>query len=328
MNRFDALVLSLPTRNSTTRMRVWRALKDSGCGVLRDGVYVLPAGAPGARVLPEIESAIRSAGGFAMTVELKLGSAGQLAQVRNLFDRSADYGALVASVGAAKSALQRLGARKAQTAVQRLRRSFDRLSGIDFFPGEAHRQAAGAVSALERQFQEAYSRGEPRPSGRRPKRLNGARYQRRVWATRKDLWVDRLASAWLIKRFIDRDARFAWIDRPRDRPRGAVGFDFDGAEFTHAGDRVTFEVLIASFGLEHDAALAAIGAAVHFLDVGGIPVADAKGLETVLRGIKEKARSDDALLAEAMRILDLFYSAYAPAPTTETPRRSRAASAG
>jgi hypothetical protein len=122
--------------------------------------------------------------------------------------------------------------------------------------------------------------------------------------------VDRLASAWLIKRFIDRDAKFVWIDRPRDRPRRAVGFDFDGAEFTHTGNRVTFEVLGASFGLDGDPALAAIGAAVHFLDVGGIPVADARGLETVLRGAKEKARDDDALLADAMRILDLFHSAY------------------
>ena len=74
---------------------------------------------------------------------------------------------------------------------------------------------------------------------------------------------------------------------------------------------MTFEVLVASFGLDNDPALAPIAAAVHFLDIGGIPVADAKGLETLLRGAKEKARSDDALLAEAMRVLDLFYSAYA-----------------
>jgi hypothetical protein len=89
-----------------------------------------------------------------------------------------------------------------------------------------------------------------------------------------------------------------------------VGFDFDGAEFTHVKNRVTFEVLLASFGLDHDAALTAIGSAVHFLDVGGIPVADAKGLEAVLKGAREKARSDDALLAEAMRTLDLLYAAY------------------
>jgi hypothetical protein len=315
MNHFNALVLSLPTRNSTIRMRVWRALKETGCGVLRDGVYVLPADAPGAGVLPEMESAIRSTGGFAMTVELRLQSAEQLAHVRKLFDRSADYGALVQNVGAAQTSLPRFGARKAQTAVQRLQRAFDRLSEIDFFPGEAHRQAANAMAALKRRFQEAYSRGEPRPSRKRLRHLNGARYQKRVWATRKDPWVDRLASAWLIKRFIDRDARFVWIDRPRDRPKRAIGFDFDGAEFTHADNRVTFEVLLTSFGLDNDPALAAIGAAVHFLDVGGIPVADARGLETVLRGIKEKTRNDDALLGEAMRILDLFYSGYAETRT-------------
>ena len=313
MSQFNALVLSLPTRNSTIRMRVWRALKETGCGVLRDGVYVLPADAPGVGVLPEVESEIRSTGGFAMTVELTLKSAEQLAHVRKLFDRSADYGALVQNIGVAQTSLPRFGPRKAQTAVQRLQRSFDRVSEIDFFPGEAHRQAANAMSALKRRFQEAYSRGEPRPSRRRLRHLNGARYQKRVWATRKDPWVDRLASAWLIKRFIDLDARFVWIDRPRDRPKRAIGFDFDGAEFTHANNRVTFEVLLTSFGLDNDPALAAIGAAVHFLDIGGIPVADAKGLETVLRGIKEKTRNDDTLLGEARRILDLFYSGYAEA---------------
>jgi len=308
---WQALVLSLPTRNSTVRMRVWRALTDAGCGVLRDGVYVLPAAAAGGEVLAAMESEVRSAGGFAMLLELRLRTAEQRAQVRRLFDRSAQYGALVRDAGAAKAAVPRLGPRKAQTALQRLRRSFERLAQIDFFPGQAKRQAGEAVTALERRVREISSLGEPRTSGRRLRVPDAARYRGRVWATRKDPWVDRLASAWLIKRFIDPQVKFAWIDAPRDRPRKAVGFDFDGAEFTHTGNRVTFEVLMASFGLDKDPAVAAIAAAVHFLDVGGIPVSDAKGLETLLRGIKEKARDDDALLAEAMRVLDHFYSAYA-----------------
>jgi hypothetical protein len=307
MLALDALVLSLPTRNSTLRMRVWRALKEIGCGVLRDGVYVVPAGAGR---LDEMESEIRSAGGFAMALEMRVKGVGQLEHVRGLFDRSGDYGDLVRTIAAAKSSLARLGHRKAQTAVRRLRGGFEKLSRIDFFPGQAKAQAAEAISSLERHFEETYSHGEPRPSRKRLRQIDPGRYRRRVWATRKDPWVDRLASAWLIKRFIDRDAKFVWIDRPRERPGKAVGFDFDGAEFTHAGNRVTFEVLLSSFRLEKDSALAAIGAAVHFLDVGGIPVADARGLETLLRGIKEKARGDDALLAEAMRILDHFYSAY------------------
>lgn len=306
----SALVLSLPTRNSTIRMRVWRALKETGCGVLRDGVYVLPAGSAGGATLAAMESEIKAAGGFAMTVELRLKSEEQLAHVRKLFDRSTDYGAVVKNIGTLRAALPRLGARKAQTAVRRLEQSFAKLSAIDFFPAQARLQAAEAIAALQRAFHDAYASGEPRPSRKRMRQPNAARYQGRLWATRKKPWVDRLASAWLIKRFVDRQAKFVWLDRPRDRPRKAVGFDFDGAEFTHLSNRVTFEVLLASFRLDNDPALVSIGAAVHFLDIGGIPVADAKGLETVLKGVKEKARNDDALLAEAMRILDLFYSAY------------------
>ncbi len=285
MTAYQALVLSLPARNSTVRMRVWRALKDNGCGVLRDGVYLLPAGSARAPALAEMESDIRAEGGFAMTVEMNLKSGAQAEQVRKLFDRSADYGDLVEKINAAKAALPRLGLRRGQTLVQRLRRSFEKLAESDFFPGPAKAQAEDALASLETKAEELYSGGEPRASKKRIRRLD-------------------------LKRFIDRKAKFAWIERPRDCPRKAVGFDFDRAEFTHSGNRVTFEVLLASFGLDHDPALAAIGAAVHFLDIGGIPVADARGLETVLRGARETARADDELLSEAMRIFDFFYSAH------------------
>jgi hypothetical protein len=311
MDALHALVLSLPTRSATLRTRVWRALRDAGCGVLRDGVYVLPAQAAGSARLAELESGIRAVGGFAMTVELRPRSAEQSAHVRKLFDRSADYGALVQQINAAKGS-----PRQGLAAVQRLQRSFDWLSQIDFFPGQARSQAADALDGLKRHVAESRDRGEPRSSGKQPRRADAARYRGLTWATRKEPWVDRLASAWLIKRFIDREAKFVWLASPRARPRRAVGFDFDGAEFTHTGNRVTFEVLVSSFGLDADPALTAIGAAVHFLDVGGIPVADAKGLETMMRGAKEKTRSDDALLGEAMRVLDLFYSAYKPGAGT------------
>ena len=309
---FTALVLSLPTRTSTLRMRAWRALKEAGCGVLRDGVYLLPAAAGGA-VLARMESEISAGGGFAMTLELKPGGEAQRARIRRLFDRGADYGVLVQQVNSARSALARLGQRKARTLVQRLQRSYERLAAIDFFPGEAKLQAGGALAGLERELEETYSLGEPRPAKKRLRHADRKAYARRTWATRSDLWVDRLASAWLIRRFIDKDAKFLWIDRPKDCPKRAVGFDFDGAEFTHVDNRVTFEVLCASFGLQNDPALAAIGAAVHVLEIGGIPVPEAKGLEMLLTGVKEKSRNDDVRLAEAVRIFDLFYSAHAKA---------------
>jgi hypothetical protein len=310
MSDFAALVLSLPTRNSTLRMRLWRALKQAGCGVLRDGVYVLPAGAASQDKLGRLESEIRAAGGFAMTLELKARTAAQLAELRRLFDRAGEHGTLVRRIGAAKASLVRLGPRRAQTQSHRLERELQKLTAIDFYPGEAKAQAEAAFADLKDAYRAVYSGGEPRFSRRKARPFDAGRYQKRVWATRKAPWVDRLASAWLIKRFIDRDARFAWIDRPSECPRNAVGFDFDGAEFTHVGKRVTFEVLLTNFGLETDPALAAIGAAVHFLDVGGIPVPDARGLETMLKGAREKAKSDDALLADAMRALDLLYSGH------------------
>ena len=294
------------------RMRVWRALKDTGCAVLRDGLYVLPAGTVGSALLDSLETEIRAAGGFAMTVELKLKSAARFAEVQKLFDRSAEYGALVKKIDAAKRMLPRLGSRRARTATDRMARAFAKIAEIDFYPGQGKLQGAESLASLKRAHQESYAGDEPVFSKKKPRQISIARYKRRTWATRKDLWIDRLASAWLIKRFIDNEAKFLWLDRPRDCPKGAVGFDFDGAEFTHENNRVTFEVLLKSFSLDGGPALAAIGAAVHFLDVGGIPVADAKGLETILKGAKEKARNDDALLADALRIFDMFYSAYSP----------------
>ena len=307
---FLALLISLPTGNATLRMRVWRALKETGCGVLRDGVYLLPAEAPGAASLVDAEAEIKAAGGFAMTVELKVNVSSQLDYVRKLFDRTKEYAALVASIGSARTALARLGKRKAETLVQRLRRSFDELTAIDFYPGQAQLQANDAISALERDAQTLFSGGEPRSSRKKVRQLDPAKYRNRTWATRKDLWIDRLASVWLIKRFIDKNAKFKWIDGPRDRPKGAIGFDFDDAQFTHSGNRVTVEVLIESFGLDADPGLKRLAAAVHFLDVGGIPVADAKGIESVLAGIRGKTRSDNARVLEAMRIFDFLYAAY------------------
>lgn len=307
MESFTTLVLSLPTRNSTLRMRLWRSLKESGCGVLRDGVYVLPSSGDSAP-LARIEADIRSHGGFAMTAELRPASEARVADIRKLFDRSAEYGELVQRMAALGKSLPQLGARRGLTAIRRLERSMQKLSRIDFFAGSAKAQGADALAALKSAYQELFAGGEPRSSRRGLRPLDRARYEKRIWATRKAPWVDRLASAWLIKRFIDREARFVWISRPSECPKHALGYDYDGADFTHVKNRVTFEVLAASFGLDRDPALAAIGAAVHFLDVGGIPVPDAKLLEAMLKGAREKARSDDALLAEAMRVLDLLYA--------------------
>src|SRR4051794_9810262 len=115
MSAFAALLLSLPAGNSTLRMRLWRTLRATGCAVLRDGVYILPADAPQTSELANVEAAVQKAGGTAMTVELVLKDL-QLPHVRALFDRTSEYAELVSNANAVKSAVRRMGPQRAETA--------------------------------------------------------------------------------------------------------------------------------------------------------------------------------------------------------------------
>lgn len=292
---FLALFASLPTRQSAGRMRIWRALRALGCATLRNGVSLLPASEGHAAVLEQIAGEVRAVQGTADLYRLGGRDEQHDEELRALFDRGTDYARLLAAIAAVNP--------PDEQAVRGLRRELDALIAIDYFPGEARRQAEAAMSALA-----AATGGEPAAISRKIRRLAGGDFQGRIWATRKHLWVDRMASAWLIRRFIDRKAKFLWLDNPRKCPKQALGFDFDHATFTHVGGRVTFEVLAASFGLEVDRALARIAAIVHCLDVGGVPVAEAAGIEAVLAGLRAAAVDDDRLLADASRVFDSLYA--------------------
>ncbi len=292
------LVTTLPARNTATRMRVWRALKALGCATLRDGVYLLPALTEARVALDGLATEVRGASGSAEVLAISA-TVAQDAGFRRLFDRSPEYGHLLASVNSAIAS-------GAPRAVDTLRREFNSIAATDYFPGPARAQLEAALAELT-----AIASGEPRPGHGSIRRLTSADFQGRTWATRKRLWVDRMASAWLIRRFIDRKAKFLWLDNPKKCPKSALGFDFDGAAFTHVGQRVSFEVLAASFGLDAVPALARIGAIVHFLDVGGAPVAEAAGIEAVLGGLRAAtAADDDRLLADASRVFDSLYENY------------------
>jgi hypothetical protein len=300
--KFLVLFVSLPTRQSAGRMRIWRALRALGCATLRDGVYLLPESPEHAAALARIGADVLSVQGMAELYLLGGRDAEQQTQLVALFDRAADYARLLQAIAAADDA----------RSVRALRREFNALVAIDYFPGEAQRQAHAALAALE-----AAASGEPSAVSGRIRRLASADFQGRTWATRKGLWVDRLASAWLIRRFIDRKAKFLWLDNPRKCPKSAIGFDFDGAAFSHVDGRVTYEVLAASFGLDGDPALVRIAAIVHCLDVGGVPVAAAAGVEAVLGGLRAAAGSDDKLLAQATRVFDGLYRHFQEAGSDE-----------
>jgi hypothetical protein len=304
------LVVSLPASNATLRMRIWRATKALGCAVLRDGVYLLPAGRGLRQALRMHAEEIKQGGGNAYLLNVANPSVEEKTDFQGLFDRSDDYHKLMERINEFIATLGTLDATAGRRQLKALSRDFEALVTLDYFSSSGKVEADAMLAQAEAAFFASLAADEPQAGGGEVKRREVAEYQQRVWATRKHLWVDRMASAWLIRRFIDRDARFLWLEKPEDCPPEALGFDFDGAEFTHVGHWVSFEVLLASFGLEADSALAKMGVLVHNLDVGGMPVAEAAGVEMVLGGLRKRCVDDDALLGEAARIFDDLYAVY------------------
>lgn len=302
------LIASLPTAGATHRMRLWRAIKAIGCVPLRDGAYLLPDQNSHAAALAELAQQTNAEGGEAWLVGVVPRSVEDEAAFRALFDRSSEYADLAASLAQARKALASQTPAEVAKTLKRLGKERESIERIDFFPNEASLGAAAAWADFADAAIALISPGEPHAEERTIPRLHIRDYQGRTWATRRNLWVDRVASAWLIQRFIDREARFVWLDSPAQCPKHALGFDFDAAAFTHVADKVTFEVLLASFNLEVTPGLAKLAALVHALDVGGAVPPEATGFEAILAGARVRLHDDDALLAEIGTVLDSLYA--------------------
>ncbi|MDB5825621.1 MAG: hypothetical protein JWR21_4325 [Herminiimonas sp.] len=309
-NSWLLLVASLPTSGATARMRLWRAIKSLGCAALRDGAYILPASDEHAVSLAELCAQTNEGGGQAWVVDVLPRSREDNAAFTALFDRSVEYNDLIQAVNVARKALASQSPLDAARTRKRFLKELEAIQRVDFFPSDAGVAALSALADFEEAANTILSPGEPLKQTGAIHRLQAVDYQGRTWATRRRLWVDRVASAWLIRRFIDTDAKFLWLDSPAHCPPDALGFDFDNASFTHVGDKVTFEVLLASFGLEEQAGMARMAALVHALDAGGEANTDAAGFEAILSGARFRLRDDDELLKEMGAVLDSLLSHY------------------
>jgi hypothetical protein len=305
---WSILFLALPTRPNAVRVRAWRALKAQGCVALRDGAYLLPA--THQALFEPIAADARQHGGTAMVLLLSPQDDRQRDELLALFDRAGAYAQWRDTASALLAELAALGETEARRRLRTVAEALQSLRRIDYYPGAAAAQAQAEFDNLRATLDATISKGEPRfRPGHGMALLDLRKFQGKRWATRARPWVDRLACAWLIRRFIDPQARFVWLADARQAPRDALGFDYDGARFTHVGARVTFEVLLASFGLDRDPRLQRIGATVHHLDAGGIPTAEAAGLESVLAGLRELHADDDALVAAAASVFDALHAA-------------------
>jgi len=300
----------LPSQEAAPRMRVWRGLRAAGAAGLRDGVYLLPGRDDLQADLAEHANRVRAAGGSAHVLRCTATDEPEDAAFQALFDRREDYAAWQRDAADLLARIPALDEPRARREEAALRRALDAIAATDFFPGDARGQAEGAMAQLASDVNAHFSKDEPSATNATVAARNRDDYRGKVWATRRNLWVDRVASAWLIRRFIDPEARFLWLDSPAGCPREAVGFDFDGAAFSHAGEWVTFQVLLRAFGLEGDTGLARIGAVVRALDVGGMPVPEAPGVLALIGAARQRCPGDDEFLAAVGRLLDDLHLAF------------------
>ena len=314
MTTWLILTATLPTHPSGLRVRVWRALKATAAGTLREGVYLLPATAPSAQALRELARTICEAGAEAHLLELQARDEAQEQAFRSLFDRSELYAELLQGVKDTRKRIGRATEAELHKALRALEQGLLQVQASDFFPGNESEAAKDALATLRREIELHLSPDEPSPTRAEVPLLAIKDYQDRTWATRKRPWVDRLATAWLVQRFIDKSPRFIWLSDSTRCPKSALGYDFDGATFTHVADLVSFEVVAKSFGLDKQPVLARIAQLVHTIDVGGIPLDEAPGFEMLVRGLQTQYPDDDALLQAACALFDTLHAAFRAAP--------------
>lgn len=306
---WSVFVMALPNQNNTLRMRVWRHLKTRGAAVLRDGVYLLPFEEGLHTYLLEQQTEINNMKGSSWVLDLPPQKEEQTAAFQSLFNRNEDYAQFLKQVDILKQELKNIEETDVRRQFRQLQRDLNALIAIDYFPNQIQILAKQQLFQLEQLVNQHFSPQEPGPNLQILYPLNKADFQQQLWVTRSRPWIDRLASAWLIQRFIDSHAQFLWLDNLNDAPPHAIGFDFEGAAFTHTEQQVTFEVLYLRFELTQDWALKKIANLVHYLDVGGNYVPEAAGIEKILAGMRRQASNDDELLTESVRLFNQLYLA-------------------
>ena len=305
-SRWLLLIHQLPTKPAYLRVKVWRRLQGIGAVAVKATVYALPATPEAQEDLEWLLREIVEAGGEAMICEARLVGGLSDQEVRALFDRTrnADYDRLAEEVRVVATATQDQASPEqlveARAQLARLKARLAQIAAIDFFGADGREAAEALLLELEgRLRQEA-------PAGPVPAGSDLGALQRRVWVTRAGVHVDRIASAWLIRRFLDPEASFRFVQPKGYVPEpGELRFDMLEAEFTHEGDRCTFEVLLDRTGLR-EPALRAIAAIVHDIDLkdGKFGREEASGIGTLIAGICAATGDDEERLARGGAVFE------------------------
>jgi hypothetical protein len=307
------LIHQLPAKPAYLRVKIWRRLQGIGAIAVKNAVHALPMNEETQEDFAWLLREIQDGGGEAFVCEARLIDGLSDGEVRALFDRArdADYAELAKDARALAKALapnaksERLTELRAQAA--RLRKRLAEVVAIDFFGAIGRENAEGVLRDLEQRLNKdevMANKATVVSEEHAPEALRN-----RTWVTRQGVYVDRIASAWLIRRFVDPEARFKFVVGKGYRPdEGELRFDMFEAEFTHEGDKCTFEILLDRAALK-EPALHAIGEIVHDIDLkddkfGRTEVA---GIRTLIEGISVATKDDAERITRGTEVFNNLY---------------------
>jgi len=315
------LIHQLPPQPTNLRVRIWRKLQKFGAIAVKNSVYVLPFNEKSHEDFQWLKQEIESAGGEATVFRAGAVEGATDKEIIALFRKARDeeFAQVTAELAALTGALReqkrgghlsvgRIGQYEAE--LDKLHQELERIVSTDFFAAAGNAAAQAAYERCQKSLRVEQNKNAPTTQAKPAQSvgINPAQYQGRRWMTRRNLFIDRLAAIWLIKRFIDPKARFFFVAEGEAVER-AVGFDLFGGEFTHRGEDCTFETMLKEFGLSDDAGLRALAEIVHDLDLKDQKFnrSEAAGLGAVIRGLAEMRKDDRKLAQQCGPLFDGLY---------------------
>lgn len=302
MPRWLILVHRIPPRPLYLRAKIRQRLAAVGAVAVKNAVYLLPQSADALEDLQWIAQEIVAGGGDAHLFEGDFvdGVAADSAIAQFRQTRDADYATLASD---ARGALKAAAVADLSSAHTRLTRRLDEIRRIDFFKAGGRAAAEKAVAAIEARLKK--DQKEETLMMKANPDLRG-----RTWVTRPDIHIDRLASAWFIRRFVDPKARFRFDDAKSKRRHGEIRFDMVGGDFTHEEDRCTLETLVRRIGLP-DKGVRAIAEIVHDLDLkeAKFDRPETAGVRTMIEGLVGRVESDAERIERALPLFDDLHEA-------------------
>lgn len=298
---------SMPSKPERNRLRIWRRLQKEGTLSLKDGVHILPYSDDQYEFFQWLSQEIKTLGGEMQFVTIEKIEMMENANVIALFQKQseASYNTVEEKIRTFTIDLNQ--EHETRQNLKKIIRDFDALYAIDFFHSQKGKTLQKAIQNAQNRLESAL---DSTVSSSTPiiHLQNSADYQGKQWQTRTRPFVDRMASAWLIRKCIDPAAEFIFANTIDTSKSAIITYDMDQADFTHIGDLCTFEVLLKSFGIE-DYAMNAIAKIIHTLDLNDDKyiTPEAQGIKLILTAIRENSADDSTILLKSTEIFDYLY---------------------